>query len=95
MTKKEHIQIVSMASGLKKSDVEKVIDAHNENIMRQVSQGVRVYMNGFGTFTNHYRRAITTNLPKRKGVVTPATLIPRFNPSPAFMIKVSKPKSAA
>jgi len=90
MTKKQHIQIVSMASGLKKSDVERVIDAHNENIMRQVSQGTPVFMKDFGTFTNHYRRSITTNLPKCPGKVIPARLLPKFNPSPKFIAKLSK-----
>lgn len=90
MTKKQHIRIVSMMVVLKISDVEAVIDARNKNIVRQVSQGVPVFMKGFGTFTNEYQASFTSNLPNFSGKRIPGRLKPKFNAAPAFIEKLAR-----
>jgi DNA-binding protein HU-beta len=89
ISRKQLAGIVSCITRIPKRDSESVISATCEVIMRQVTKGHIVKINGFGTFETVWRRSKTgRDLNRGESVHIPAHSIPVFRASALFKNKV-------
>ena len=75
MNKSDVIQDVAGASGVGRSDVEKVIDAFFDTVRSAVSKGDRVAWPSFGSFSTTQRQARTGRNPRTGEPVRGLSLI--------------------
>ena len=97
MNKSDVIQDVAGASGVGKSDVEKVIDAFFDTVRSAVSKGDRVAWPSFGSFSTTQRQARTGRNP-RTGEPVPigASTAVKFSSSTSLKAALNpKPTKAA
>ncbi len=97
MNKSDVIQDVAGASGVGRSDVEKVIDAFFDTVRSAVSKGDRVAWPSFGSFSTTKRQARTGRNP-RTGEPVPiaASTAVKFSSSTALKAALNpKPAKAA
>jgi len=80
MTKDELIDAVAAKTGLSKKDVERVINTSLETITKTLTQGGKVALTGFGTFTVSKREARTGVNPQNptEKIQIPAMKVPKF-----------------
>lgn len=81
VTREDIITEIVKDTGLSRSQVRMVWDALFANVILSISQGNRVVLNGFGTFTAQKRAPRTGRNPHtREAVPIPARTIPKFIP---------------
>ncbi|MBF0459120.1 MAG: integration host factor subunit beta [Nitrospirae bacterium] len=83
MTKPELIEAISKkTTGLKKKDVEAVLDAYYETITETLAHGNNIGVKGFGTFAVHERKATTARNPQTgEKIDVPAKKVVKFSPA--------------
>ena len=82
MNKTELIAAAAEAAGLQKKDADRLLNAAIDIITKQLSQGEKVQLSGFGTFECKDRKPRTGRNPHtRQAVSIPATRSPSFKPS--------------
>lgn len=88
MTKADIVNEVAKATGIEKVVVATVVEATMESIKKSVSNGIAVYLRGFGSFIvkNRAQKA-ARNITKGTTITIPAHKVPAFKPSKAFTIK--------
>jgi DNA-binding protein HU-beta len=85
MNKSELIGAVSEQSGLTKVDSEKAIEAVLDTIVSEVSEGNKVQLVGFGTFSKSHREARKGRNPQDGSEIDiQATDTPHFKAGKAF-----------
>lgn len=91
MTKGELAAQVAQATGVEKSEVERLFDCITKTIKTEVSRGKTIYVRGFGSFQPKKRAAkIARNITAGTPLHVPAHFIASFKPSPHFNHSVSK-----
>lgn len=91
MNKTELIDKLIKKAGLKRAEVELLVNTLIETVMAEVSSGSPVKLVGFGTFDHSIRRARKRRNPKTGDtILVPALKAPRFRPSDEFKKKLNK-----
>ncbi len=86
----EVVDIVAAQTGLTKTQAEGAMKAYEGAIIRTLSGGGEVRLNGFGSFKTSHRAARTGRNPRTGGTVeVAARTVPRFAPSSVFKSSVS------
>lgn len=81
MTKMELVSTVSEASGLSKSDVDKVLECFLKTLAETMKARQEVRLVGFGVFYAREKKEGTARNPKTgETVMVPACLVPAFKP---------------
>jgi DNA-binding protein HU-beta len=81
MTKADLIAVVATDADVKKSVVEKTLDAFMDTIAKALKEGDKVSLTGFGTFQCVRRAARTGRNPKTgKEINIDACTVPKFKP---------------
>lgn len=91
MTKSELIEILSRRQPhLKAEDVDLAVKALLEMMAGSLSQGERIEIRGFGSFSLHYRPPRVGRNPKTgESVALPAKHVPHFKPGKELRERVS------
>lgn len=85
MTRAELVSEIAQKTGLRKEDVNMVLEAFMKITKEQVSQGESVHLRGFGSFHPKFRKAkIGQIIAKRKPITIPSHYVPAFSPSSTF-----------
>lgn len=93
MNKSELISAIAAQSGLSKKDSEKALVALTETIIKEVTEGNKVQIVGFGTFEAHTRAARKGINPLTKTEIEiPASVVPAFKAGQGFKDSVKKEK---
>ncbi len=91
MNKTELIDKLIKKSGLKRAEVELLVNELINTIMNEVSAKQQVKLIGFGTFDHSIRRSRKRRNPKTgEAVIVPSFKAPRFRPSEEFKRKLNK-----
>lgn len=82
MTKSELVEIIaSKQTQLSVKDVELAVKTIIEHMSHSLSEGQRIEVRGFGSFSLHYRAPRTGRNPKTgESVQLPAKYVPHFKP---------------
>ena len=82
MTKSELVEIIaSKQTQLSVKDVELAVKTIIEHMSQSLSDGQRIEIRGFGSFSLHYRAPRTGRNPKTgESVQLPAKYVPHFKP---------------
>lgn len=82
MTKSELVEIIaSKQTQLSVKDVELAVKTIIEHMSQSLSDGQRIEIRGFGSFSLHYRAPRTGRNPKTgEAVKLPAKYVPHFKP---------------
>ncbi|MBS4056552.1 MAG: HU family DNA-binding protein [Bacteroidales bacterium] len=89
ISRKQLAGIVSCITRVPKKDAELVITASCDVIMKQITKGHIIKINGFGTFESVWRKSKTgRDLSRGQSVHIPAHASPIFRPSTQFKNKV-------
>ena len=82
MNKKELIDTVSQNSNLSKKDTEMLVESIFDTITKQLVDGDKVLISGFGTFKINNRKARKGVSPKtQEEIIIPASTTVNFKPS--------------
>jgi DNA-binding protein HU-beta len=85
MKKDELVQTVADASGIKKAEAERAIQAFVDAITSTVASGERIQVPGLGTFEPRTRNAREGRNPQTgETMQIAATTVPGFKPASAF-----------
>ena len=91
MNKTELVSAVAKESGIKKSDVELVVENFINTIQDAVAKGEKVQIIGFGSFERRERSARTINNPRTgEPLNVAASKSPSFTAGGPFKEKVNK-----
>ena len=89
MKKEELITKVAQATGLKKTEVKKVLESFIETLSESLSKGERTAIPGFGIFSVKQRKARKGRNPRTgKEIKIPARKVVYFKPAKALSQKV-------
>ena len=81
MNKNELISGIADISGVKKSDVEKVLDSFVEVVIKTLQSGNEVRLIGFGSFkVSHRPESEGRNLRTKEKIKIPARTVAKFKP---------------
>lgn len=90
MNKNELVSSMSEISGIKKTDVEKVLDAFVESVTKALQSGDEVRMIGFGSFkVSHRPESEGRNMRTKEKIVIPARNVAKFKPGKQLKDAVS------
>lgn len=90
MNKSELIDSIAEATGESKRTVQDVLEATIDQVQRQVKQGEKVSLPGFGTFERRHRAARTARNPQTgEPINVAASDVPAFKPGAGFKSFVS------
>ena len=82
MNKSDLISAAAQASGVKKKDAERVLNAALDIVIQSLRAGDRIQLSGFGTFEVRDRGAKVGRDPvSRKTIEIPPARVPAFRPS--------------
>ncbi|SRR5579885_346836 len=97
MTKSELIEILAgKQTQLGHRDVELAVRTMLEHMASTLSQGSRIEIRGFGSFSLHYRPARVGRNPKSgEPVMLPAKHVPHFKPGKELRERVNIPAASA
>ena len=85
MNKKELVAAIAEKSGLKKTDIEKTVDAFVETVTEELKKGEKVQMVGFGTFEVSERAEREgINLRTKEKITIAASKSPKFKAGKAL-----------
>jgi DNA-binding protein HU-beta len=91
MTKIDIVNKISKTTGVKKSTVQKTVDAFMESVKSSLAKNENVYLRGFGSFIVKERAQKTArNILKNTAIIVPAHFIPAFKPAKDFASQVKK-----
>ncbi|MBF0316920.1 MAG: HU family DNA-binding protein [Nitrospirae bacterium] len=91
MTKAELIDHIAKDAGLSKSDTTRAFDATIDSIVNAVTDGQKVTLVGFGTFSVTQRKAREGRNPRTGDVIKiPEARVPKFVAGRAFKDAVNK-----
>ncbi|HIE05774.1 MAG TPA: integration host factor subunit beta [bacterium (Candidatus Stahlbacteria)] len=93
MVRNEIIEEITkeLSPAFTKKEVDLIIERFFEVIKSCLLRNERVYIKGFGTFVNHYRKEKNSKLPKVEGVrKIPARYVPYFHPSKQLKEEIIK-----
>lgn len=92
MTKSELIErLVQRHTHLSQKDVELAVKSLLEEISRTLTEGGRIEIRGFGSFSVHYRPARMGRNPKTgQAVEIPEKYVPHFKPGKEMRERVNK-----
>ena len=91
MNKTELLSAVAKESGVKKADVEAVVEAFLSTIQDEVAKGEKVQITGFGSFERKERGARTVKNPRTgEPLDVAASKSPSFSAGSVFKEKVNK-----
>lgn len=92
MTKSELIErLVQRHTHLSQKDVELAVKSLLEEISRTLTEGGRIEIRGFGSFSVHYRPARMGRNPKTgESVEIPEKYVPHFKPGKEMRERVNK-----
>lgn len=91
MTKNDLIDAVAKRTGLKKTDIDLVINVAIDETKKSIAKNESVYLRGFGTLTAKHRKEKTArNISAGIQVIVPETAVPHFKPCKAFKAQVHK-----
>lgn len=89
MTKNDLINAVAKRTGLKKTDIDLIINVSIDETKKSIAKNEPVYLRGFGTFTAKHRKEKTArNISAGTQVIVPETAVPHFKPCNAFKVEV-------
>jgi DNA-binding protein HU-beta len=92
MNKTELMSAVAKESGIKKADVETIVQSLTDAIQDTVAKGEKVQLMGFGSFERKERGARTVRNPRTgEPLDVAASKYPSFSAGSAFKEKVNKP----
>lgn len=96
MTKSELIECLAAEQNhLSQADVELAVRCILEQMSRALSEGERIEIRGFGSFSLHYRPARMGRNPRTgESVALPGKYVPHFKPGKALRERVNKGASA-
>ncbi|TCO83099.1 integration host factor subunit beta [Plasticicumulans lactativorans] len=91
MTKSELIEVLARKqSQLSYKDVETAVKAMIEHMSQSLSQGERIEIRGFGSFSLHFRPPRVGRNPKTGDAVTlPGKFVPHFKPGKELRERVN------
>lgn len=90
MTKAEIVTRISEKIGLEKPDVQATLESFMNEVKFSLENGENVYLRGFGSFIIKTRaEKVGRNISKNTTLKIPATNVPAFKPSKAFVKSVS------
>ena len=85
MNKSEFVAAIAENAGLTKADAEKALKAFEEVVVKELKDGGKVQLVGFGTFDVSERAARTGRNPQtNKTIEIPASKAPRFKAGKAL-----------
>ncbi len=85
MNKSEFVAAIAENAGLTKADAEKALKAFEEVVVKELKDGGKVQLVGFGTFEVSERAARTGRNPQtNKTIEIPASKAPRFKAGKAL-----------
>jgi DNA-binding protein HU-beta len=91
MTKAEIVAEIAEKTGIEKVTVQATVEAFMKSVKTTLSQGMNVYLRGFGSFIVKKRAAKKgRNISKNTTIVIPEHFIPSFKPAKTFGEKVKK-----
>jgi DNA-binding protein HU-beta len=91
MTKIDIVKEISKTTGVKKSTVQKTVDAFTESIKSSLAKNENVYLREFGSFIVKERAQKTArDISKNTVLIVPAHFIPAFKPAKGFASQVKK-----
>ncbi len=86
MTKKELSDQISNDTSMLPSEIEIVLNSFTKNIKKAIASGENVYMRGFGSFINSFRKAkVARNITAGTEIKLPARNMVKFKPAPGFV----------
>lgn len=95
LNKTDLIDVVAKATEMKKTQVEKAINATFDAIKKELSLHGKVTLVGFGTFGVSHRAERKGRSPKTGAEITiPAKIVPKFRPGKELKNLVDAPKPA-
>lgn len=95
MTKSELIKRMSeKLDQLTTKDVDLAVHALLEVMSASLASGERIEIRGFGTFSNHYRKAQMVRNPRtgEQGIFKPGKYVPYFKPGKELRTRVNESK---
>lgn len=93
LNKTDLIDVVAKTTELKKTQIEKAINATFDAIKKELSQHGKVTLVGFGTFAVSHRAERKGRSPKSGAEITiPAKIVPKFRPGKELKNIVDAPK---
>ena len=92
MTKSELIEVIALKkSGLPYKDVEQAVKTMLEQMSESLSNGERIEIRGFGSFSLHYRPPRVGRNPKTGASVSlPGKYVPHFKPGKELRERVDE-----
>ena len=91
MNKTQLIETIAKETNLKKREVEAVVEALSETVMKTVAGGEKVQITGFGSFERKIRKERMVKIPStKKEQLVPETKVPSFSAGSIFKEKVAK-----
>ena len=91
MNKTQLIDAVAKESGLKKREVESVVENFINTIINEVANGEKVQITGFGSFERKERGERNIKNPRtQENMVVPPSKSPSFSAGSIFKEKVNK-----
>ncbi len=91
MTKVELVAAIAEKTGVEKKEVEKVLKAFTEEVTREMKEGGKVQMVGFGTFETSEREARTGRNPRTGETMEfAACRVPKFKPGKSLKDAVNE-----
>jgi DNA-binding protein HU-beta len=93
MNKTELVSRIAAATNQPTSDVALIVDELLTTIRSAVTEGDKVVLSGFGTFSRQPRaRRVARNIWADQRVVVPATYVASFKPGKPFKEAVARPR---
>ena len=81
MNKTELVAAVAEKAGISKSDAEKALNAFTSVVTKELKNGERIQLVGFGTFETAKRKAREGKTPQTGDKISiPSSLLPKFKP---------------
>ncbi len=96
MTKADIVSEIAEKTGLRRYEVQEVVDAFLETVKESLENGNPIYLRGFGTFTFKKRaKKVARNIAKNEPIVVPEHYIPELRFSRQIVNKIKKDKELA
>ncbi len=96
MTKADIVSEITEKTGLRRYEVQEIVDAFLETVRDALESGEPVYLRGFGTFTFKKRaKKIARNIAKNEPIVVPEHYIPELRFSRQLVNKIKNDKELA
>ena len=86
--KADVVRMVAKQTGIRREDVQLVVDALMSTVQHELLSGRRICLRGFGVFDNRTRaKRVARNLKRNTSMVLPERRVPTFKPSKEWLLK--------